>query len=52
MICCPPRRRLRYKAKKWLNTRAVEQMTAARLAERDPDGEVRAWLATIANLSR
>ncbi len=44
------RRRLRYKAKKWLNTRAVEQMTAARLAERDPDGEVRAWLATIAKL--
>ena len=51
MICLPAaRRRLRYKAKKWLNTRAVEQMTAARLAERDPDGEVRAWLATIAKL--
>jgi len=44
------RRRLRYRAKKWLNTRAVEQMTAARLAERDLDGEVRAWLATIAKL--
>jgi hypothetical protein len=28
------------KAKKWLNTRAVEQMTAERLAERDPKGEV------------
>ena len=44
------RKRLRYKAKKWLNSRAVEQMTAARLAERDPDGEVRSWLATIAKL--
>jgi hypothetical protein len=26
------RKRLRYKAKKWLNTRTAEQMTAARLA--------------------
>ncbi len=46
------RKRLRYKAKRWLNTRAVEQMTVARLAERDVSGEVRAWLATIAALSR
>ncbi len=45
------RKRLRNKAKKWLNTRAVEQMTAARLAEQD-GGEVRAWLATIAGLGR
>jgi hypothetical protein len=45
------RKRLCYKAKKWLNTRAVEQMTAARLAERD-GGEVRGWLATIAALCR
>ncbi len=44
------RKRLRYKAKKWLNTRAVERMTAARLAERD-GGEVRGWLATIASLA-
>jgi len=44
------RKRLCYKAKKWLNTRAVDQMTAARLAERD-GGEVRSWLATIAALS-
>ena len=43
------RKRLCYKAKRWLNTRAVDQMTAARLAERD-GGEVRAWLATIASL--
>ena len=41
------RKRLRYKAKRWLNTRAVEQMTAARLAERDPDGEVRSWLRRL-----
>ena len=45
------RKRLHYKAKKWLNTRAAEQMTAERLAERDPNGEVRSWLATIAGLS-
>ena len=45
------RKRLRYKAKKWLNTRAVEKMTAERLAERDTSGEVRSWLATIATLS-
>ncbi len=44
------RKRLCYKAKRWLNSRAVEQMTPARLAERDPSGEVRAWLATIARL--
>jgi putative ATP-dependent endonuclease of OLD family len=45
------RKRLCYKAKKWLNTRAVEQMTPARLAERDGGGEVRSWLASIAVLS-
>ncbi|MGA2257516.1 MAG: hypothetical protein ABSG53_22885, partial [Thermoguttaceae bacterium] len=46
------RKRLRHKARKWLNTRAVEQMTATRLAERDASGEVRGWLATIAKLGR
>jgi hypothetical protein len=46
------RKRLRYKAKKWLNRQAVERMTPARLAERDSDGEIRSWLATIADLSR
>ncbi len=44
-------KRRRDRAKKWLNTRAVEQMTPARLAERDPDGEVRDWLATIIRLA-
>ncbi len=49
----PPRARKRHrdKAKKWLNTQAVERMTAARLAERDPKGEIRSWLMTIARLA-
>jgi len=46
------RKRLRYKAKRWLNGRAVEKMTAARLAERDTSGEVRSWLTMIATLSQ
>jgi hypothetical protein len=45
------RRRLRYKAKKWLNRQAVDRMTSALLAERDPHGEVRGWLTTIADLA-
>jgi hypothetical protein len=45
------RKRLRYKARKLLNTRAVEKMTPARLAERDPSGEIRSWLAAIKTLS-
>ena len=44
------RKRLRDKSKKWLNAQAVEQMTPERLAERDPSGEVRSWLTTIAIL--
>ena len=44
------RRRLRNCAKRWLNTAAVEQMTAERLAERDPAGEIEAWLMTIGEL--
>jgi hypothetical protein len=46
------RKKLWHKAKRWLNSRAVDQMTAARLAEQDSSGEVRAWLATIAGLGR
>jgi hypothetical protein len=42
------RKKLCYKAKRWLNSRAVDPMTAARLAERDGRGEVREWLAAIA----
>ncbi len=45
------RKRLRYKAKWWLNMRAAEQMTPLRLAARDAGGEIRAWLASIAGLS-
>ena len=44
------RRRLRNLAKKWLNSEAVDRMTVERLAERDPAGEVRAWLMTIGSL--
>jgi hypothetical protein len=45
------RRRLRDKAKKWLNRDAVDRMTPERLAERDPDGEVFGWLRAIAELT-
>lgn len=45
------RKRLRDKAKKWLNSLAVEHMTPERLAERDPSGEVRSWLMVIAELA-
>jgi hypothetical protein len=45
------RRRLRDKAKKWLNRDAVERMTPERLAERDPAGEVISWLRMIAELA-
>jgi hypothetical protein len=46
------RKRRRDKTKAaWLNTRAVERMTPGRLAERDPVGEVRGWLETIARLA-
>jgi hypothetical protein len=45
------RRRLRDKAKKWLNREAIDVMTPERLAERDPDDEVIGWLRTIAELA-
>ena len=46
------RKRLREKAKRWLNRDAVDRMSAERLAERDPAGEVIGWLRTIAQLAR
>jgi putative ATP-dependent endonuclease of OLD family len=46
------RKRLRDRAKHWLNTEAVDRMTPARLAERDPPGEVRGWLNVIGTLSQ
>jgi hypothetical protein len=45
------RRRLRDKAKKWLNREAVDRMTPQRLSERDPAGEVIGWLRSIAVLA-
>jgi hypothetical protein len=42
------RQRLKYRGKRWLNTKAVEHMTAELLAQRDPAGEVLEWLSTIA----
>jgi hypothetical protein len=45
------RKRCRDKAKRWLNTRAAERMTVQRLANRDPNQEIQAWLKTIAALA-
>jgi putative ATP-dependent endonuclease of OLD family len=49
----PPRarRRRRNRAKQWLNTLAVDCMTATSLAERDPQGDVRFWLMSIAQMA-
>jgi putative ATP-dependent endonuclease of OLD family len=44
------RTRLRNRLKKVLNTIVVEAMTMARVAERDPDGEVAGWLRAIASM--
>ena len=44
------RRRLRNRAKHWLNRDAADRMTAELLAARDQDGEVRNWLTTIAEM--
>lgn len=44
------RKRHRDKVKKWLNTKAVDRMTPERLHQRDPEGEIRSWLKTIAKL--
>ncbi|HEY5312924.1 MAG TPA: ATP-dependent endonuclease [Pirellulales bacterium] len=50
MLSRRARRRLRDKAKIWLNTAAVQQMTPVRLSERDPSGEVATWLKAIGEL--
>ena len=44
-------KRLCYRAKKWLNTKAVDCMTPERLVEQDSGGEVVSWLRAIARLS-
>lgn len=45
------RKRLRDRAKRWLNTYAVDCMTPERLSERDPTSEIRNWLVTIGALA-
>lgn len=44
------RKRLKGRAKHWLNTYAADRMTLDRLFARDPDGEITSWLATIGHL--
>ena len=44
------RKRLRNRAKKWLNTEAAARLTRQLLHEQDPDDEVEDWLSTIAEL--
>jgi len=45
------RSRMTYRVKRWLNTRAAEQMTVELLRDRDPDGEVISWLTAIRRLA-
>ena len=45
------RSRMTYRVKRWLNTRAADQMTVELLRERDPDGEVISWLTAIRRLA-
>lgn len=49
----PPRcrKRRRDRAKRLLNSIAIKHMSAARLAARDPQGELVGWLRTIVELS-
>ncbi|WP_299629504.1 ATP-binding protein [uncultured Tateyamaria sp.] len=44
------RRKKESSAKRQLNGVAVRQMTTARLAQTDPNNEIRGWLATIAEM--
>jgi len=45
------RNRMAHRAKRWLNTKAAEQMTVALLRERDPEGEILSWLQAIGCLA-
>lgn len=45
------RRRLKDRAKRWLNTEAISRMTVTRLTQRDPAGDIRSWLTTIAEMA-
>jgi hypothetical protein len=51
-LCSRTKRRLRHRAKHWLNRAAVERMTLQMLAVRDPAGDIRRWLTTIADIVR
>ena len=46
------RKRLRERAKRWLNTQAADRMTAQRIDQCDLAGEIRDWLRSIAWLAR
>lgn len=41
------RKRFRERTKRWLSRDAVDRMTPGRLAARDPQDEVRAWLHEV-----
>ena len=45
------RRRMTHRAKRWLNSQAIQQMTIDQLSQRDPDEEIAGWLATISQLA-
>jgi len=45
------RKRLRERAKRWLNTQAAQRMTVERIDQCDPQGDLRAWLQTMARLA-
>ena len=45
-------KRVTNRAKRWLNTSAVQSMTPELLRCRDPDGELLSWLAIVAQLIR
>ena len=44
------RRYKKSKAKKWLNSEAVQKMPPTWLAAVDQEGDVRSWLQTIGNM--
>lgn len=44
------RKRLRDRAKKWLNSEAVDRMSSDLITEADARGEIRSWFAAIAHL--
>jgi len=48
---CKRQKRLHDKAKKALNVKAVQRMTPALLADRDPNSEIIGWLQTIRRLT-